>query len=161
MKIRTVWKIIFVTYICLLLYFIVIKFNGSIDRVISIRNSREFGYWNYNLYPFRTIISYLEVISHSYAYKNILGNIASFVPMGFLIPIISKKYINALKTILTSLTCIIGIEIFQFITMLGFFDIDDILLNTFGCIIGYVIYTGFRKLFSKHSYISQNYSNHC
>lgn len=137
---KTVWKIIFVTYVCLLLYFVVIKFNGSIDRVISIKESRDSGYWNYNLYPFRTITRYLEDIFHSYAYMNILGNIAPFVPMGFLIPIISKKYINALKTISISFICIIGIEVFQLITMLGFFDIDDILLNTFGCIIGYGIY---------------------
>ena len=155
MKVGTVWKIIFVTYVCLLLYFVVIKFNGSIDRISSIKESRDSGYGNYNLYPFRTISPYLDDIRHLYAYMNILGNIVPFVPLGFLIPTISKKYINALKTILISLICIIGIEIFQFITMLGYFDIDDILLNTFGCIIGYGIYVGFRKLFSKHSYIFQ------
>ena len=151
----TVWKVIFVTYVCLLLYFVVIKFNGSIDRIISIKESRDSGYWNYNLYPFRTIRPYLESILNSYAYMNIFGNIVPFVPMGFLIPIISKKYINALITFFISLICIIGIEIFQFITMLGFFDIDDILLNAVGCIIGYGIYAVFKKLFSKQSHIFQ------
>jgi len=43
--------------------------------------------------------------------------------------------------------CIIGIEALQFITMLGFFDVDDILLNMIGCIVGYCIFVGSNKLF--------------
>ncbi len=152
MKLGTVWKIIFITYLYLLLYFVVIKFNGSIDRITYIKANRDDGFWNYNLTPFRTISRYWEDIRYQYAYMNILGNIVPFIPLGFLIPTISKKYINALKTIFISLICIIGIEIFQFLTMLGYFDIDDIILNTFGCIVGYGIYAGFRKIFSSFVY---------
>lgn len=46
---------------------------------------------------------------------------------------------------------VIGIEVFQFVTMLGFFDVDDIMLNMTGCIIGYLIYGGLRILTRNHS----------
>ena len=155
MGIGNIWKYIFVAYVCLLLYFVVIKFNGSIDRVELIKASRDLGAWNYNLFPFRTITAYFKNISDSYAYINILGNVVCFVPMVFLIPMNFKKYRNSLKTILIFIICIIGIEIFQFVTMLGFFDVDDILLNMLGCMVGYSGYVGFRKLFSKHIYLFQ------
>jgi len=48
--------------------------------------------------------------------------------------------------------CIIGIEALQFITMLGFFDVDDILLNMIGCIVGYCFYVGSSKLFKNFIY---------
>jgi glycopeptide antibiotics resistance protein len=155
-KIGNVWKIIFVTYICLLLIFVVVKFNGSIDRIISIKENRSTGAWNYNLIPFHSMIRYLQNITDSYAYTNILGNILPFGPLGFLIPIIFKKYRRFVKTISICFISIIGIESFQFVTMLGFFDIDDILLNTLGCIIGYCVYGGLRILLNKQSDISRN-----
>jgi glycopeptide antibiotics resistance protein len=156
MKIGNVWKIIFLTYICLLLIFVVVKFNGSIDRIISIKENRSAGYWNYNLIPFRSMTRYLKNITDSYAYNNILGNIIPFGPLGFLIPIFLKEYRRIVKTISICFISIIGIESFQFVTMLGFFDIDDILLNTLGCLIGYCVYGGFRILLSKHSDLFQN-----
>lgn len=145
MKADRVWKIIFVVYAFLLLYFVVIKFNGAIHRIELIKASRDLGAWNYNLSLFRTINSYFKNISDSYAYINILGNVVCFVPMGFLIPMNFKRYRNLLRAISIFIIFIIGIEILQFITMLGFFDVDDILLNMFGCIVGYYIYVGFRK----------------
>lgn len=150
MKESKIWNVIFVTYVFLLIFFVVVKFNGSIDdRINSIKENRNLGVWNYNLIPFRSITPYLRNISDSYAYTNILGNIVSFVPLGFLIPIIFKKYRTLLETILICIMSIIGIEIFQFIAMVGYLDIDDILLNMFGCLLGYFVYVGFRKLFSK------------
>jgi glycopeptide antibiotics resistance protein len=133
-----------------------VKFNGSIDRIISIKENRSAGYWNYNLIPFRSITPYLKNLTDSYAYTNILGNILSFVPLVFLIPIIFKKCRKLVKTISICFISIIGIESFQFIAMLGYIDIDDILLNILGCLIGYCVYCGLRILFNKQSDLSHN-----
>lgn len=156
MKAGNVWKIILFTYICLLLFFVVVKFHGSIDRILSIKENRSLGIWNYNLIPLRSITPYLQNISEGYAKTNILGNILAFGPLGFLIPIIFKKCRKFVKTISICFISIIGIESFQFIAMLGYFDIDDILLNTLGCLIGYCVYGGLRILLSKQSDLSQN-----
>lgn len=54
---------------------------------------------------------------------------------------------------LICLISIIGIESFQLVTMLGYFDVDDIILNMTGCLIGYCVYVGFRILARNHSQI--------
>jgi len=147
MKGRRIWNSIFIAYACLLLYFVVLKINGSTERIKIIKQSRDAGFWNYNVYPLRTITPYLEDITYTYAYMNILGNIIPFVPLGIFIPIIFKRYRNLKKALVIFIICTIGIESLQFITMLGFFDVDDILLNMIGCIVGYCFYVGSSKLF--------------
>ena len=47
-----------------------------------------------NLIPFRTIIDYLlneDVIVRSFAFSNIMGNIAIFIPLGIYIPLLINK----------------------------------------------------------------------
>lgn len=45
---------------------------------------------------------------------------------------------------------VLGIEVSQVFSTLGIFDVDDIILNTFGAIIGYFIYQLFRVLKGKN-----------
>lgn len=86
----------------------------------------------------------MNLFHSSVSFKNLIGNIAAFVPLGFLIPAISTRLRKISKTLLVCLICIIGIEIFQFVAMIGYFDVDDIILNMLGCFMGYLVYSGFR-----------------
>ncbi|MFJ7667568.1 VanZ family protein [Lysinibacillus sp. NPDC097195] len=156
MKARRTWKFLFIAYVCLLLYFVVLKINGFTERIKIIKQSREAGFWNYNIYPMRTITPYLEDITYTYAYLNILGNIIPFVPLGMFIPIIYKRYSNLKQVLIIFTICIIGIETLQFITMLGFFDVDDILLNMIGCLVGYSFYVAFSKIYVKGKSLGSN-----
>lgn len=139
---KSIMKILFYTYILLIFIFIVFKFKGSfneiLNRIESIKSNREIGVLNLNLTPFKQINNYRRNISNLFAIKNIFGNIIAFLPFGFFIPAIYNK--NFISTLLISLISILTIETLQFITMLGYFDIDDIILNTTGCLIGYFIY---------------------
>jgi glycopeptide antibiotics resistance protein len=139
---KSIMKILFYTYILLIFIFIVFKFNGSfneiLDRIDSIKSNREMGILNLNLTPFKQINDYKKNIFNLFAIKNIFGNIIAFLPFGFFIPTIYNK--NFINTLIISLISILIIETLQFITMLGYFDIDDIILNTTGCLIGYFIY---------------------
>lgn len=139
---KSIMKILFYTYILLIFIFIVFKFKGSfneiLNRIESIKSNREIGVLNLNLTPFKQINNYRRNISNLFAIKNIFGNIIAFLPFGFFIPAIYNK--NFISTLLISLMSILTIETLQFITMLGYFDIDDIILNTTGCLIGYFIY---------------------
>jgi len=74
-----------------------------------------------------------------WAIKSLLANIIAFIPWGFLLPYLYKRYYNFVSFLFLSFTFVVFIELFQFITMLGYFDIDDILLNLTGCLIGYFI----------------------
>lgn len=128
---------ILMIYILFLLFFVVLKLNSPIiwsTREHIIEN-RLLGYWNFNLIPFKTIKNMF--IDNNYL--NILGNILPFLPLGFLISI-SYTETSIIKSTLKCIIIIIFFEIIQFFSCLGFFDIDDILLNTFSCFLGIILY---------------------
>ncbi len=124
---------------------IVVKFNGSVseilDRINSCKENRISGIWNINLMPFQSIGTQLKHITNWWALRNIAGNIIPFIPFGFLLPMAYKNCRKLWKTSLPVLVGIIGIEVFQFVTMLGSFDVDDITLNFIGTIIGYIVFS--------------------
>ena len=99
--------------------------------------------FKYNLYPFKTIFSYIIEYNSNNTTPfiiNIIGNIVVFIPFGFLFPITFHKQLNRLdKLLFASSTGILIIEILQLLFKLGVFDIDDIILNTIGVVIGFVI----------------------
>ncbi len=67
-------------------------------------------------------------------------NLMLFVPFGILIPLLWKVFRKAYR--LAGLACMasILIELTQLITHRGFFELDDILLNTLGALIGYAFF---------------------
>ncbi|MFV0239164.1 MAG: VanZ family protein [Lacrimispora sphenoides] len=147
---NSILKKVLWAYCVFLFLFVAIKFNGSFSditsRVNSIIENRQNGIWNYNLVPFLSIAPQLRRITQWWALRNIMGNIILFIPLGFLIPLI---YINAqrfYKTFFIIFLSVISIEIFQFLTMLGVFDIDDIILNCSGGIIGYFLFYVFKRI---------------
>lgn len=82
-------------------------------------------------------------------YRNVLGNILMFVPFGYFVSYyvkIEKIYINVIITFIIS----ISIETIQ--SLIGrSFDIDDIILNVIGGLLGYFIYKLSSKILKKHS----------
>ena len=98
-----------------------------------------------NTHPFNEIKRFWAM-RYTYGWKytlmNIGGNILIFVPFGFLIPMSSKNKITRNFFIVTLLAIMFSgaIEVIQIITKVGAFDIDDIILNTAGAIIGYIVY---------------------
>ena len=98
-----------------------------------------------NIVPFTEILRY-EVGSTQF-YLNVIGNILVFLPFGYFV----SSYIKAtrvshilLVTLITSFT----IEFVQHYIGRSF-DIDDILLNVVGAIIGFLLYIGFTAI-KKH-----------
>lgn len=77
--------------------------------------------------------------------KNILGNVLLLFPLGLLLPILWRKFDNMRNTLLFSFLFSLCIEIIQLLSyyvgnMGRSFDIDDIILNTFGACLGYLFY---------------------
>lgn len=89
-----------------------------------------------NFMPFKEIFRY-QLFSPSFI-KNVVGNMIMFMPYGFFISYflkLDKKRYVILLSLLTSVT----IEITQLI--IGrVFDVDDILLNIVGGLLGYLVY---------------------
>ena len=124
-QIRLLCRILFVLYIAGLVYFLF--FAEMLDRT-GIERS-----YHYNLIPFREIrrfIVYADLLGPVAVISNLFGNIAIFMPFGFLVPI----------TALASFELSLSVECIQLITKTGCFDVDDIFLNTIGGILGYLVY---------------------
>ena len=89
-----------------------------------------------NFVPFKEIFRY-QLFSSSFI-KNVIGNMIMFMPYGFFISYylkLDKKSYVILMSLLISVT----IEITQLV-IVRVFDVDDILLNVIGGILGYFIY---------------------
>lgn len=80
-------------------------------------------------------------------YRNIVGNVIMFVPYGFF----ASYYIdlkNPIKAFLIVLFASVSIELTQ-LAIGRVFDVDDILLNVFGGMLGFLIYFILRKIYDR------------
>ncbi len=100
-------------------------------------------YFELNLKIGKGILSYTEYIAGNldkdfWLLFNILGNVLFFIPMVFIVSALFSR-LKAYQALLIS--CIIPFiaEGYQFIFKCGSVDIDDIILNIAGIIIGYII----------------------
>ena len=99
----------------------------------------------FNLVPFREITRY--TIGSNLFKLNVLGNIIIFIPMGCILAVYLKPK-NIIPIIVSSIIISSTVELVQ----LGIgraFDVDDIILNLAGAIIGYLIYIFFRAIYNK------------
>lgn len=74
----------------------------------------------------------------------LISNMLMFIPMGILLPLVFKK-INKKNTFIISIFITLSIEVLQPIVGRSF-DIDDIIMNFIGIIIGYLVVVIFRKI---------------
>lgn len=125
-------------WLCLILYLAlllrVILFKFDFNTIIDILNDKdELEFTRVNLVPFQTIRFYLFSgrVSNAIAFRNIVGNIAAFVPIGILIPLL-RRDLSLGTTFFVGLLLSAGIELTQYFTGLGSCDIDDIILNVLG-----------------------------
>jgi len=100
-----------------------------------------------NFIPFASIS---ELLHHSYfmvPLRNIGGNILLFIPFGILMPLKFERLNKGVKIITLSFLSSLTIECIQLGLPLRAFDIDDIILNSCGTCIGFLIYKGVTSVF--------------
>ncbi len=90
-----------------------------------------------NFIPFQEIFRY-DITSRLFL-KNVIGNMLMFLPFGFFVSYYLKNekiWLTLFITVITS----IAIEVVQ-LTMIGrVFDVDDIILNVIGGVLGFYVY---------------------
>ncbi len=109
-------------------------------------------YSGMNLVPFSEILRYK--VGTSGFYYNVIGNILIFLPFGYLIGV----YIKPKKIWPIIITTIMTSTIVEFVQLkIGrSFDIDDIILNIIGGIIGYLLYIGLSAIHKRLPDIFKN-----
>lgn len=97
--------------------------------------------------PFKGIIEMLQGGVTTHSFINIVGNIVMFMPIGFLVPLLYDKLNSFIKVVLFGFTTSLIIELTQLFLIRGT-DVDDLMLNTMGAILGYFAFIIFKKIFN-------------
>lgn len=92
-----------------------------------------------NLVPFSSYISAWNSFG-MFLWRNIILNICMFIPLGMILPLFHRVFKKWWCTYSVGLLLTILIEVSQYISKRGIFEVDDIINNTLGCMIGYGIW---------------------
>ncbi len=136
MKKNRHWKqgaVLLVLYLVLLTYFLF--FAEAMGRNPEARTD-----YAYNLVPFKEIrrfIVYREVLGYKAVFLNIVGNVVAFMPFGFIVPEVWERLNRWYIIVFLGFLFSLSIETAQLLGHVGSFDVDDLLLNTIGALIGY------------------------
>ncbi|GFZ33612.1 hypothetical protein CSC2_41380 [Clostridium zeae] len=138
-RIKTVFLYgIFISYIFLLVKILLLSRFSLLEVFSSQRTVSR----SINLIPFNSIMEYISGSTDNlrrFAFGNVAGNIAIFIPLGIYLPLLKKD-----KRILKNLSYIfiasLLVEIIQGLLGIGVSDVDDIILNSFGGLIGVLGY---------------------
>jgi glycopeptide antibiotics resistance protein len=123
MKHRTILAIILAAYIIFLLDLALFRFPATRPEV--------------NWVPFRSIIHDWRNGGWGFV-VNFLGNLVAFLPMGLLPPLIRIRHTALWQVALFSLSISFAIEAGQFVSGRRVPDVDDLILNTLGGVLGYL-----------------------
>ena len=130
-------------YCAVMLWLLFGRSNGFVAGVPYETQLRQ----NANLIPFYTIINYQNILNHSsdkalliHCFINLAGNLLLFIPAGWLLPRLWKRQRNFFRFIALCFGIIFSVEVIQLFTLLGSFDVDDVILNTLGFIAGYIVF---------------------
>lgn len=144
-QIRLVGGILFTGYILLLIYFLFFaEWYGRGQNVQAEPNC------NFTpLLEIKRYWIYREVIGWKNVFLNLAGNVIGFIPFGFILPALIRGLRKGFGVIFLGCFLSAGIECMQFILKVGSCDVDDVILNTAGVIIGYLLFVicnGIRRL---------------
>ncbi|MBR6643930.1 MAG: VanZ family protein [Lachnospiraceae bacterium] len=105
----------------------------------------EYARYQMNLVPFKTILEYIKAyydgsMSKIVPLRNLIGNLIMFFPWGIYLPLLFDKMKHWKKYIIVTIATLFGIELVQFFGRLGSFDIDDLILNLIGAMLGFCVW---------------------
>jgi glycopeptide antibiotics resistance protein len=120
----------------LLIIYILFLFELALGRFL-VTNPKP------NLIPFHTMRGDWQVGGQEFV-VNFLGNLVAFMPMGILPTLIRGRRTGAWQVALFSLVLSLMIEGGQYASGRRVADVDDLILNTLGGLLGYWLLVAFR-----------------
>ena len=142
-------RLIFFLYLMVVIKVIIFKYPWEQLREIAATWEKVVifeGLDTANFTLFKTIRMYIDYSYKLNSFENLVGNVVVFIPFGFLLPFVISWGRNFFVMLLNAFLFVTGIEIFQLFSAFGAFDVDDILLNCFGAVLGYIAYLGFETM---------------
>ena len=147
--------------ICFLLYCTALLWILFFRRGYGYVDFESYPYWHQladriNLIPLITILEQLRSIfwegdfTRRVAIRNLAANLLLFMPMGAFLPLLWDKFRQFAFSIKSGFGIILIVELIQLFTLQGSFDIDDIVLNGFGFLIGYLIFRFWKSILKEN-----------
>ena len=134
-KIQLTAAIILSVYVVLLLYFTMFGRYSHPE-------------YTYQIYFFKSYRYLFEQFDRQ-SIRQIIINIAMMIPFGFLLPVLMKNKHKYLLTLLLALLLILFIEIMQMVMQCGTFEVDDVVNNLLGAVIGLLLYKTISTIYHK------------
>lgn len=133
-KLITFWGIVYLLCVICILFIRNHSFWPDLSLV-------EYVQLTSNFIPFRTIIKYIiDLLKNETSLKivttNLVGNLFLFFPVGLIFAYLWDGYSYKKRVYFLSLLALLGLELLQAILRVGFLDVDDILLNYAGFVVG-------------------------
>jgi glycopeptide antibiotics resistance protein len=98
-----------------------------------------------NLIPFQTLGIYLNNLGSEFWLRNLFGNLALLLPLGLLGPIASPALDRWWRIALLALLVSTAIELTQLLVPDRSADIDDVIVNLAGALLGFALLRGMRR----------------
>lgn len=117
---------------------------------------RNTGKLQYDFMPFWSYRDYFNGVDKGLLAENIM-NMVVFVPVG-LLEGAAFRSMSWKKVMVIGLCLSVGIEVMQFVFRKGFSEVDDVMHNTVGCLIGYGIYRMIRFGWNQYQVHQRAYS---
>lgn len=130
--IRAISRVCFVVYMACLVYFLLL--SDGFGRIEGYSGYR------YNVVPFQEImrfIRYRDYIDFMSVVINLLGNVVAFMPFGALIRWVVDRKMHWYQAMGYTFLFSLSVELLQLVAKVGVFDVDDLILNTLGGLIGF------------------------
>lgn len=139
-RFQKIIKSIFILYLLVVIELTLAPFPMSQEAILHIETQHSF---RYNIYLFNSLQT-----------QEFLLNIIFFIPLGLLLPLVRPE-LTMKDTVFLGMVTSLTIELFQLFTSLlklnvRAFDVDDILANTLGALIGWCLYAILSKIYNNY-----------
>ena len=121
----------------LLLYLITVLDSTVFARMPGERRYQLEVFWSWKKI-FHSVAQNGSILQSQLLQENILNMVMLF-PAGFLLPLVFVRKIKWYQGLLFGMAVSSGIELLQLFLCRGLFEFDDIIHNSFGCMVGALI----------------------
>lgn len=150
---RTFLALVFVLYLSVLVELAFFPLPFDFREMASLQNSESYIRPEANLIPLRTIFIALQdttPMGTRFMIGNFLGNFLLLLPLGFLLPMLWPSFSSSRRTFMVLAGTAFSLEFLQFLGTFLLFrinwrvvDVDDMLLNLLGGMLGFMCYKAF------------------
>lgn len=124
----------------LLAFAFMVAFAVALARLTLEPSPASVALTHTNMHPGRSLRAYLDQPEMRDAIRQIGGNLLLGVPFGILVPVVAPRARGILRVLLLTAVVMLLVEFAQGALVTGrAFDIDDVILNTTGALIGYLL----------------------